>query len=127
MVGFSHSEIPPWPQSRLVITGVCKTPTTVFSCQSSYRSGKECSRALRVRLTIPTLIPHLSQATGAPGQSWAASPLNPLLKDQGLTEILEIIEHIISNFSLTTGEFLQRYLCVGATFKANLYDSEQHM
>ena len=61
------SKFPSWPQFRLVITGVLKIPVMLVSIHLSYNPGRICSKAVRRWLITHASIPHLGQATRAPG------------------------------------------------------------
>ena len=58
------STFPSWPQSKLVILRI---PVTLVLIHPSYNAGRVCSKAVRGRLIFPAVIPHLGQATRAPG------------------------------------------------------------
>ena len=61
------SEFPSWPQSGLVITGTLKVPVTLILVQVEYVP----------KLSRDDTVPHLGQATRAPGMVSAILHLSP--------------------------------------------------
>lgn len=79
--------------------------SNTFSCHSGCSSGKECSQGVTVSTSVPTWVSQqefLVQTVLLPpyphSTVLAASPLNPLHKDQGLAGIPEVMEQTIYNF-----------------------------
>jgi len=61
------SKFPSWPQFGLVIPGILKIPVMLVLIYLSYSPSRTRSKAVRGWLLTPTFIPHLGQATRAPG------------------------------------------------------------